>query len=226
MYSEPPASPTETPDMSQVPPSVPPPPSQPPQPPRPSREELDSFFAPEPRRANALAVVSLITGILACVPFVTGIAAIVTGILGLKKASDPRVGGRGLAITGLVLGVLSVLFWALFGTGIWGLFKATEEPRKLAATFVRDVAAGDFEAAQAAAGPLVTPGEIRELSDTMAGWGTFKQLTSFRSSIQTRPGQTECQLGGTAEFSQETKAFEMTVTKINDEWKVTYWRFE
>jgi hypothetical protein len=186
---------------------------------------LESFFAPEPRRANALAVISLICGIVACVPFLTGIAAVITGALGIRKANDPRYGGRGIAIAGLVLGVMSILFWGLFGTGIWGLFRATEAPRALAATFVRDVAAGDIEAAQANAGSLVTPGELEELSKSMETWGTFKELTSFNSSIQTRPGLTQCELQGTAEFSQETRAFEMTLIKQGEEWKVASVRF-
>jgi hypothetical protein len=215
--------------MSQVPPSLPPP--QPHQPQRPSQEQLDNFFAPEPRKANVLAVVSLICGVLGCVPFLTGVAAVITGALGLKKANDPRVGGRGIAIAGLVLGVLSVLFWALFGTGIWGLFRATEAPRKLAATFVRDLSAGNIESAQANAGPLMTPGELKQISDAMQDWGSFKEMTSFNSSIQTRPGLTQCDLVGTAEFSQATRAFEVTLIKQYDEttkaeeWKVVDVRF-
>jgi hypothetical protein len=217
--------------MSQVPPSIPP--SVPPsdrtsgqqQPQRPSQAELESFFAPEPRKTNVLAVTSLICGILACVPFLTGIAAIITGVMGMRKANDPRYGGRGIAIAGLVLGVLSVLLWATSGGGFWALFKATEAPRALAATFVRDVSAGDLDTAMASAGPLVTPAELRELNEMMQEWGAFQELTSANTSIQTRPGVTQCELSGTAEFTQATRAFEMTLIKQGDEWKVAGVRF-
>lgn len=210
--------------MSQVPPSGPH--SSPPQqPPRPTPEEIDSFFAPEPRRSNVLAVTSLICGLLACVPFVTGIAAVITGALGIRKANDPRYGGRGIAIAGLVLGVMSILLWAMFGGGFWALFKATEAPRALAATFVRDVSAGDINSAMAVSGPLVTATELRELSSTMQEWGSFRELTSANTSIQTRPGMTQCELSGTAEFTQATRAFEMTLVKQGDEWKVAAVRF-
>ena len=212
--------------MSQVPPSVPPP-SSPQQPPRATAEQLDNFFAPEPRKANVLAVTSLICGILACVPFITGITAMITGALGIKKANDPRYGGRGIAIAGLVLGAMSVLFWALFGGGFWALFKATNAPRDVAAAFVRDVSAGDIESAQSHTGQLVSADELKELSTLMQDWGAFKELNSFNRSIQSRPGQTECVIGGTAEFTQGTpRHYEITLVKQGEEWKVVEWRFD
>src|SRR5579864_7083269 len=54
------------------------------------------------------AITSLITGIISfCVPVIGSIAAIVTGIVGIVRTKDPRTGGRGFAIAGLVLGCIS-----------------------------------------------------------------------------------------------------------------------
>jgi prepilin-type processing-associated H-X9-DG protein len=67
-------------------------------------------------KSNPLAMASLICGCILCVPFVPGIAAIVTGAIGMRKTRDPAVTGKGLAIAGLVLGILNVLGWgAYFG---------------------------------------------------------------------------------------------------------------
>ena len=63
-----------------------------------------------PTVGNGLAVTSLVFGIIGfCIPILGGIVAIITGILGLSRTKDPRVGGRGLAIAGLVLGCISIL---------------------------------------------------------------------------------------------------------------------
>ena len=65
-------------------------------------------------RSNPLAIASLICGCLLCVPLVPGIASIITGAIGLRKTRDPAVTGKGMAIAGLVLGILNVLLWGAY----------------------------------------------------------------------------------------------------------------
>jgi hypothetical protein len=55
-----------------------------------------------------------------------------------------------LAIAGLILGVLSLGLWTLFGGGIFALFKGTEAQREVARQFITDLAAGNVDAAEAA----------------------------------------------------------------------------
>jgi prepilin-type processing-associated H-X9-DG protein len=51
---------------------------------------------------------------LLCIPFAPGIASIACGAMGMRRARDPAVTGKGLAIAGLVLGVLNVLGWGAY----------------------------------------------------------------------------------------------------------------
>ncbi len=66
-----------------------------------------------PRRTNTLAVVSLVSGILAWVllPFVGAIVALVTGVLARReiRVAEPPEEGDGLAVAGIVLGGLQLV---------------------------------------------------------------------------------------------------------------------
>lgn len=69
------------------------------------------------QKSNPLAVTSLIFGVLSfCIPVLASIVAIVTGALGLSKTKDPAVGGKGLAIAGIVLGIVGFLISGLFAS--------------------------------------------------------------------------------------------------------------
>ncbi len=64
----------------------------------------------EAPRTSALAVASLVTGVLACVPFL-GLAAVLLGGIGLLRirSSEGRLGGTAFAAVGLSLGSFNVL---------------------------------------------------------------------------------------------------------------------
>lgn len=74
-----------------------------------------------PKRANPLAIVSLITGIISIVlcwmpygygfiPLLLAIGSIVLGVLGLKFARNNNNSGKGLAIAGLICGICGATF--------------------------------------------------------------------------------------------------------------------
>src|SRR3954465_9932693 len=93
--------------MSQYPPA---PPQYPPATPPPGYNPGQ----PQGQQSNGLAITALIMGILSCIPGV-GLLAILFGLLGMGKAKDPRVGGKGLAMVGLLLGLLGTIGWAYAG---------------------------------------------------------------------------------------------------------------
>ncbi|WP_197429204.1 DUF4190 domain-containing protein, partial [Microbacterium sp. CCH5-D1] len=72
-----------------------------------------------PRPTSGLAVTSLVCGIAgvvliwAILPILASIAAVITGHMALKQTkSDPSVGGRGMAIAGLILGYAMIAIGA------------------------------------------------------------------------------------------------------------------
>ncbi|MCA9289675.1 MAG: DUF4190 domain-containing protein [Phycisphaerales bacterium] len=80
---------------------------------------FDPTYAPEEMnatsRTSVLAVLSFICGLICCVP-VTSIPAVIMGVLALGlSAGKPHVRGKGLAIAGIVLGLIGVLLQA----GVW-----------------------------------------------------------------------------------------------------------
>ncbi|MFC7404395.1 DUF4190 domain-containing protein [Georgenia alba] len=77
----------------------------------------EGYTAPEPVN-HPLAVAAVILGVLALLPGV-GLAAVVCGHLALHRMTDGYWGGRGLAITGLVLGYTLTVMWALLALALW-----------------------------------------------------------------------------------------------------------
>ncbi len=94
----------------------------------------------ESRRTSGLAIASLVLGLGFCLGALTGIPAVVCGhvALGKIKRSGGTVGGRGLAIGGLVLGYLGIflmlvaIILAAFGALMSGMEMARGEAEKAA----------------------------------------------------------------------------------------------
>jgi hypothetical protein len=66
--------------------------------------------------ASTASVVALICGVLMCLGPLTGIPAIIAGVIGRRAAAaDPNgIGGGGMAMAGIVLGILNLLGSGLF----------------------------------------------------------------------------------------------------------------
>ncbi len=69
----------------------------------------------KPPASNA-SVIALVCGVLMCLGPLTGIPAIIAGIIGRRamKADPVNVGGGGMAMAGIVLGILNVLGWTVW----------------------------------------------------------------------------------------------------------------
>ncbi|MFT4214220.1 MAG: DUF4190 domain-containing protein [Microbacterium sp.] len=73
------------------------------------------YAYPAAARSNALAVIALISGIagLTLLPFIGSIAAAVTGHISLAQIARTGEPGRGMALTGVILGWVGVVGAAL-----------------------------------------------------------------------------------------------------------------
>jgi hypothetical protein len=57
------------------------------------------------------------------VPFM-GIASLVMGFIGLSKhKKNPLVRGKGHALTGIILGVLTLIGWMILCAGVFNIFR-------------------------------------------------------------------------------------------------------
>lgn len=88
----------------------PPPPPPPPMPPGPGMPPMPPSGGAS--QSNGQATTAMILGIVGflCVGVLAGIPAIIFGFMGKKKADELGGVGRGQAITGIVLGILSVVW--------------------------------------------------------------------------------------------------------------------
>src|SRR5688572_3425857 len=117
--------------MSQYPVAVPPPPPP--------------AFAPayaqptvlQPTASNGPAVTSLVCGIAGIIPFLPSLLALMFGMVGLNRAKQLGGTGRGMAVSGLILGVLGLALWTW---GATAFFSSAKQYRELSHTFITALA--------------------------------------------------------------------------------------
>jgi hypothetical protein len=199
-------------------------------PPPPVRGIESSFPPPGPARTNGFAVASLICSIAGfCVLFLGGLAGIILGILGLQKSKDSSVGGRGMAVAGLVIGVLSFLTSFIVVVGIYygfhAAFKASEPERLAARQFMQDLSSGGPAAASKDVTGSMTASELDGLGTKLQPLAPFKDMTSNQINITDNNGVTTCTLHGTAEFANGKQAYIITLTRVGGTWKVSQAQF-
>jgi Domain of unknown function (DUF4190) len=129
-----------------------------------------------PPRTSAAAVASLVMGLLGCLPFVTGILAIITGIIGIAVTGRPDVRGRGVAVAGLILGIVSLLSWTGIGVGAWRWWVITAPQRNVARQFVSDLSHGNTSAAAAQSTTRVTDAQLDAAAQKAKSWGGAQRI--------------------------------------------------
>lgn len=185
---------------------------------------------PVPQQGNGLAIAGLIFGILGfCVLFVGGIVGVILGFIGLRKTRDPQVGGRGLAIAAITVScislVTSIVISASIAFGGVAFFNGTKQVRATARSFVQDVAASNVASAQNNADATLTAEDIATLGTSLHSHGTFTDMTSTSFNFNDVNGNRTCHLTGIATFSGGTSMYDIDLTKVGNQWKVSSARF-
>lgn len=176
-----------------------------------------------PRRGNGAAVVSLVLGIFGCIPEVTGVLAIILGVIGLRRARDPNVGGKGLAAAGLTLGIVSVVLWTA-GIGIVGaMWHGSAPARDLAREYLDDFARQDVPAIMAASTRSVTEPQVRALSYRLRRLGPLQDVRF--TGVYCNFGQpAQWTLNGQASYANGEAVFTIQIVRRADAWKVnSFW---
>jgi len=120
-------------------------------------------------------------GLLGCVPFLTGALAILTGIIGITVTGNPSVKGRGVAIAGLILGILSILVWTGIGGVGWRWWVISGPQRIVASHFILDLSRGDTTAAAAQSTSQITAAQLEPAAAKMKDWGPIQKIRVFAS---------------------------------------------
>jgi Domain of unknown function (DUF4190) len=121
-------------------------------------------------RTNGLATTSFVFGLLAffCVlgPL-AGIPAVICGYLAGRRVSKSggTLGGRGLALAGLILGSIGTLLWTAVG---YALYKKLREPLAKAGALVDQVKEGTWVAEVAT--------RVRSYRTEVGGWPTTQSV--------------------------------------------------
>ncbi|HWE38451.1 MAG TPA: DUF4190 domain-containing protein [Isosphaeraceae bacterium] len=178
-------------------------------------------------QGNPSAVVSLVCGILGCIPLVTGLLAVIFGIVGLNKARDPYVSGKGMSIAGLVLGVISLIGWGGFGAIVYVGWDAFGKPTKAAIEFAQELSRGDVDAAMARTTGIARDKLVAD-SDAIKASGPITSLgpQSFnKTAVQGQP-ETLKMSGITVRQDGKNGTFTMTLTRVGDDYKISDYSFK
>jgi hypothetical protein len=136
-------------------------------------------------RVSALAVSSLIFGLLCCLPG-AGLIGVVLGGAGLIRISqsEGRLGGRALAFVGLALGLFGTALWLSIAVGgMYGLTRLAEY-----GTVIKDFQKPDLTAARG----MLSPTASSALSDESAA--------AFKSALDAELGAYQRLPKGLAEW--------------------------
>ena len=203
--------------------SQPPPPNpygdQPPQPPY-GQPPLPygQGYPPQPyglpQRTSGAAIASLVVGILGICPLavIGGVIAILLGIIGLGATGKPGVKGRGLAVAGLVLGILSLLGWSGLGSALYVGWRATGPDRVTSTRFVQDLAAGNVAHAATLCQPGTSPASIQSSSDQLKALGAPTTVVPVGFNFNATTAGNRSDITVVVEFGQVQKRVVVTLT--------------
>jgi Domain of unknown function (DUF4190) len=176
-----------------------------------------------PHRTNGAAIASLVLGIVGCVPFLIGLLAILFGFIGIRKSRDLSLGGKGLAVAGLILGIISVLGWGGFSLFLGYGYNESKPADAVARQFLQDVTAGNINAALANS-TGIPAAQLQTQNTQMAPFGTLQSVSFSSFNISDFNGQLTMRVGGTAAFSNGPRTCTFTLVKIGGVYKVnSYW---
>lgn len=168
-------------------------------------------------RTSGLAVASLVCSLICCVP-ITTIPGVILGGLALGAMSkNPNLTGRGMAIAGIVLGIIFTI--AQIGIGV-SVYRGYEEFRNTPARILEPGFAGDYATMRdnfGRHGQAVSDEQaqafIEELRDRYGelDGSSVDMWQTIETMQQMQPGDTEMVFHGELVFEQQRVDIEFTL---------------
>jgi len=172
-------------------------------------------------RMNIPAVVSLVLGFVGfCLPMLPGLLAMIFGYFGIKRSRDETVGGRGSAIAGIVLGLLSIVLWLAILVPMTTTWLRSRPQEALARQFIADLSHRDIESASKLAAVTFGWDHMQELSDRLNTYGEFKSV-NFRGYVYSVVNNIEqWTLTGDAYYAKDYAPFTLITVRQEGQWRV------
>lgn len=162
-----------------------------------------------PPTTGKLAIASLVSGLVFCCP----VASLLAPVLGIAHfiaaAGKPWVRGGGLAIGGILLGVIFTAGWAFIA---WSGYSVFRQATEISQQVMADLDAGDLEAAKARfLGDGVTTEELSAgFSAVTDRYGTFESMR-FDEAAEAPPSGNTIELPFVATFDRDGETREVPV---------------
>jgi hypothetical protein len=175
-----------------------------------------------PRPSNGPAVTSLVCGVAGIVPFITSLLALVFGMVGLNRAKQVGGAGRGMALSGLILGVLGLSLWT-WATAAY--FSSSKVYNQLSHTFVTALAQGDVDKAVGMSHSKMTRAQIAQPAAALQTLGGLNDITvtGTKAEVSTDSAK-KWTVTGHSTFA--TRKLEFTITFVDENGSpkvVEYW---
>jgi hypothetical protein len=168
------------------------------------------YSLPPATRTSAAAITSLVCGLILCIPFVTGLVAVITGIVGIAVTGNPAVRGRGMAVAGLILGILNICGYC----GGVGTFVHYSQPaRVFAHQYVSDLYAEKVDQCLQHSTSNLTGDQLDAAHKKMQTWGTLQDTTVWGVNFTNTNGNYNVVVTGIGTFTGGPHAFQMTLVK-------------
>jgi hypothetical protein len=160
-------------------------------------------YGAPPKRTSGIAIAALVCGLLGCIPFVTSLAATILGLVGVAVTGKPNVGGRAMAIIGLLLGLLGLAGW---GYGSYAMVKFMGPVFEIAAEMQALPQHQDFTKFNKWVDDPAVKAELQRLTDTAKAKGGIKSIDVNNQSRNTNSSGNNGEITGTISFGDGTKA--------------------
>jgi hypothetical protein len=178
------------------------------------------YSLPPATTTSAAAVTSLICGLLLCIPVLTGAIAVLTGIVGLIATGKPTVKGRGMAVAGLILGIISLAGWGAAGIGGYAVYRAAAPTRIFARQYIADLNAANLDLCLQHSTANVTKDQLTGDIAAMRTWGTLQSTVITGITFTNENGTYSNPVAGVCTFSGGQHAFSIGLVKESGQIKV------